>query len=72
MNAISYVEILKQTLLPSVEDLFHGDPYRFMQDNDPSIHLDLQKHSLLKMGYIGRKHQLSLQISTQLRTFGMS
>ena len=35
MNATSYVEILEQTLLPSVEDLFHGDKYRFMQDNDP-------------------------------------
>ncbi len=34
-NAASYVHILKLTLLPSVDVLFRGDKYRFMQDNDP-------------------------------------
>ena len=35
MNAASYVQILETTLLPAVNVLFHGDKYRFMQDNDP-------------------------------------
>ncbi len=34
MSAASYVHILKQTLLPSVDILFRGDKYRFMRDND--------------------------------------
>ena len=35
MNAEVYVSVLEEGLLPSVERLFDGTGYLFMQDNDP-------------------------------------
>ena len=66
MDAAMYVDILKKTLKPFIDEVY-PESHRFMQDNDP-------KHtSRLATAFFeddGRR-LLNPRIVTRLRTYGM-